>query len=344
MEWISSIELIKKTNISRATLNNYIRINILPKPDVRRPSDPLIRAKRIGYFPESALSTLEQIKTLKKDGLTMTMILERLKKTTQAPQRAYGMKRKSSTQVSLFEDILPEPAEKSARSSVRDDYGTLSPDFRSFCVLAADLQDADRVRAELHSEEYFDLVCQLSDSAWAVGERSHGLRGRHPWQGITVFYFLKTSDNAYLMNAVHCAIELREAMMKLTVEWKLRKGWFNELHLNIGISEGEEHLGFIQTPTGASPATFGGALQEAIGLAELACDGSIWMTKRVIQKMSRKDREKIRYGIRHFGQDREAFVKNSFARTRDVMPGEPSGSRRFADVENLAVTEITDQT
>ena len=343
MEWISSIELIKKTNISRATLNNYIRMNILPKPDVRKPSDPLIRARRIGYFPKSALSTLEQIRSLKTDGLAMTVILDRLKKALPAPQRPVeGLKRKNSAQVSLFEDLLPEPAEKRGKLRVRGDNKALHPDFRSFCVLAADLQDADRVRAELHPEEYFDLVRQLWDSAWAAAESNRGLCGRHPWQGITLFYFLKTIDNPYLMDAVQCAMELREAMMKLTVEWKLRKGWFNELYLNIGISEGEEHLGFIQTPAGMSPATFGGALLEAIGLAEHARGGSIWMTKRVIQKMSRKDREKICYGISHFRQDREAFVKNSFARMRDVMPGDPSESRPFADVENLAVTEITD--
>ena len=344
MEWISSVELIEKTNISRATLNNYIRMNILPKPDVRKPSDPLIKARRIGYFPKSALSTLEQIKTLKTDGLAMKMILDRLKKALPAPQRPEGLKRKNSIQIqgSLFEDLLPERAGKSAKLKIRDDHGALNPDFRSFCVLAADLQDADRVRAELHPEEYFDLVRQLWDSAWAAAESNRGLWGRHPWQGITLFYFLKTTDNPYLMNAVQCAMELREAMMKLTMEWKLRKGWFNELCLNIGISEGEEHLGFIQTPTGASPVTFGGAILEAIGLAKHGRSGSIWMTKRVIQKMSRKDREKIHYGIRHFRQDREAFVKNSFARVRDVMLGDPSGSRQFADLENLAVTEITD--
>lgn len=338
------MELIEKTNISRATLNNYIRMSLLPKPDVRKPSDPLMRAKRIGYFPESTLSTLEQIKALKQEGLKMPGILDRLAKRLPKPQQPDGLKQTGSAQISLFEDIPPEPVEKCSKPKVCEDYGTVRFDLCSFCVLAADLQDAERIHAELHPEEHFELVRQMWDSARAAAERYHGLRGRHPWQGMTVFYFLKTADKSYPMNAVQCSVELREAMMELTAEWKLRKGWFNELYLNIGISGGEEHLGFIQTPIGASPASFGGALQEAIGLAEQARGGSIWMTKRFIQQISRKDREKIRYGIRHFSQERETFVKNSFTRLRDFLPGDPAGSRRFADIENLAVTEITDRT
>lgn len=343
MEWISSLELIEKTNISRATLNNYIKMNILPKPDIRKPSDPRVRAKRLGYFPDFALSTLERIKSLKRDGLTMTKIVDRLGGTPSFLPTAAAKKRKIGTQASLFEEIPPEPGEKSPKSGTPEDYGKVTPVFRSFCVLAVVLQDSQRIQAELHAEEYFDLVRQVWESTGSVAESCRGLWGSDPWQESMLFYFLKIDDASYLSNAVHCAMALREAMLKLTVEWKLRKGWFNELYLNIGISEGEECLGFMPAHDGRRPAAFGGTLREAIRLAEHAHGGSIWTTKRVIQKMNRKDREKIRYGIRHVHQDREVFVRNSFARFTDILSGDPSGSGRYVAMENLAVAEITDR-
>lgn len=343
MELISSIELIEITKISRATLNNYIKMNILPKPVIRKPSNPRVRAKRLGYFPDSALSTLEQIKSLKREGLSMKTILDRLGGTSSAPQSTAASRVRMSVQASLFEESLPEPAKRTPRSGSPSDPGKDIPDFRPFCVLAALLHDAERIQAELHAEEYFDLVRQLGESAGTAAESSRGLQGSHPWQDKMLFYFLKTADAPYLTNAVLCAMELREAMLKLSVEWKRRKGWFNELRLNVGISEGEDYLGFLPVPTGMCPAAFGGTVREAIGLAERARGGSIWTTKRVIQKMNRKDREKIPYGIRHIHQDREVFVRNSFARFRDVLSGDPSGSSRLVAMECLAVAEIADR-
>jgi class 3 adenylate cyclase len=342
MRWISSIELIEKTNISRATLNNYIRMKILPKPDVRKPSEPLVRAKRLGYFPESVLSTLEQIKSLKGEGYAMATILKRLNKISSERQEPAKLNRKINSQVSMFEEILPEPVENKLKSVIYEDYGKSAPDFNSFCVLAADLQDAERVIAEFHPEEYFDLISQLWDSVLAAVSLNHGLCGSYPWQGIMFFYFPKMANNPYPMNAIHCAVQLREVMVKLTNDWKLRKACLNELYLNIGISEGEEYLGYIRTPSGMSPATFGETVRQAIRLAEFARGGSIWLTKRAIQKINRKERESIRYGVSRHSQDREIFVRNSFARISDIMLHDPSESHRFADIEGLAVTEITD--
>ena len=56
---ISSKELIETAEISRATLNNYVGLDLLPKPVVTKSqsiSDG--KAPRLGYFPDSALSTV----------------------------------------------------------------------------------------------------------------------------------------------------------------------------------------------------------------------------------------------------------------------------------------------
>lgn len=76
---LTSLELMEATGISRATLNNYIGLGLLPKPVVRNPdSEATTRARQIGYFPEDALLRIERIRTLKKSGMTMGEIARQI--------------------------------------------------------------------------------------------------------------------------------------------------------------------------------------------------------------------------------------------------------------------------
>ena len=68
---ITSKEIIEKTGISRATLNNYIKMGILPKPIVRRPGPEQKNVKQIGYFPASVLESILKVKFLKQQGNSM---------------------------------------------------------------------------------------------------------------------------------------------------------------------------------------------------------------------------------------------------------------------------------
>jgi len=68
---ITSKEIIEKTGISRATLNNYIKMGILPKPIVRRPGPEQKSIKQIGYFPASVLESILKVKLLKQQGNSM---------------------------------------------------------------------------------------------------------------------------------------------------------------------------------------------------------------------------------------------------------------------------------
>src|SRR5210317_2554693 len=68
---ITSKEIIEKTGISRATLNNYIKMGILPKPIVRRPGPEQKSVKQIGYFPLSLLESSLKVKLLKQQGNSM---------------------------------------------------------------------------------------------------------------------------------------------------------------------------------------------------------------------------------------------------------------------------------
>ena len=70
---ISSKELIGRTGISRATLNNYISLELIPSPSVRRPDEPGGPTK-IGYFPGWVLERIEKIQELKSAGMRISEI------------------------------------------------------------------------------------------------------------------------------------------------------------------------------------------------------------------------------------------------------------------------------
>ncbi|HEU0290537.1 MAG TPA: MerR family transcriptional regulator, partial [Burkholderiales bacterium] len=76
---ITSKELLEKTGISRATLNNYIARGLLTRPVVASPEvRGGNRPRQIGYFPDDALARVGQILQLKQEGLSMEEIASRI--------------------------------------------------------------------------------------------------------------------------------------------------------------------------------------------------------------------------------------------------------------------------
>ncbi len=71
---LNSKQLIEITGISRATLNNYVALGILPSPVIKTPSEGEGRATRLGYFHEDAAERIKQVQILKKKGQTMAQI------------------------------------------------------------------------------------------------------------------------------------------------------------------------------------------------------------------------------------------------------------------------------
>jgi len=76
---ISSKEILDTTGISRATLNNYIKMGIIPKPVVKRPGEGFKNIKSLGYFPTTVLEKIKEVKRLKKDGKSMEVISKMIK-------------------------------------------------------------------------------------------------------------------------------------------------------------------------------------------------------------------------------------------------------------------------
>ncbi|MCD6079466.1 MAG: hypothetical protein K0R89_3410, partial [Ramlibacter sp.] len=71
---LTSKEIIERTGISRATLNNYIASGLVPRPQVLPPGPEHGDAPRIGYFPDDTISRIETIQRLKREGWSITRI------------------------------------------------------------------------------------------------------------------------------------------------------------------------------------------------------------------------------------------------------------------------------
>ncbi|MEX0963001.1 MAG: MerR family transcriptional regulator, partial [Pseudohongiellaceae bacterium] len=75
---LNSKQLIEITGISRATLNNYVALGILPAPIVKAPGEDEGRATRLGYFEDGAAQRIKQVQQLKRQGMSMAQIAREL--------------------------------------------------------------------------------------------------------------------------------------------------------------------------------------------------------------------------------------------------------------------------
>ena len=72
---MNSKDLLDQAQISRATLNNYIGLGLIPRPEVRRTSaSPGEALTTLGYFPDWVLSRIQEIRSMKRQGLSMEAI------------------------------------------------------------------------------------------------------------------------------------------------------------------------------------------------------------------------------------------------------------------------------
>lgn len=86
---ISSKEVIERAKISRATLNNYIAMGLLPRPVVGQPLEKQPNSPpHVGYFPESVLDRLAEINKLKNEGYHMSQIASLMSGTESGPAAA----------------------------------------------------------------------------------------------------------------------------------------------------------------------------------------------------------------------------------------------------------------
>jgi class 3 adenylate cyclase/DNA-binding transcriptional MerR regulator len=75
---LTSKEIMERTGISRATLNNYIASGLVPRPQVLPPGPEHGAAPRIGYFPDDTVARVQEIQRLKAQGWSIARIADHL--------------------------------------------------------------------------------------------------------------------------------------------------------------------------------------------------------------------------------------------------------------------------
>jgi DNA-binding transcriptional MerR regulator len=343
---ISSIELLSKTGISRATLNNYIKMGMIPPPMVMKPNDPHSKAKRIGYFGYPVVETIETIKHYKKTGQSIKEIRSHLSMDNQDREtwtEPSVQKESDSTTTST-----PEKSISNTDTLLREYESRIPcmdierpPKLRSLVVLVANLQSSMKICSQLPSEEYVLLNHQV----WRLMEdslkRYSGLWGNYV-PGRAVFYFLNDANGHYLMNSILCAVELKKKMKGLSNHWTSNKGWSEELCLNVGIDCNEEYFGKIPDLFGSGWMSFGVSVECAIRLSELSTSGTIWITKKFLDRLNERERKKIRFGIRKDPLSQHTLIENTFSRIMDLFPPTTPYSQRLREIDNTSVTSVID--
>ena len=214
------------------------------------------------------------------------------------------------------------------------------PVMTPLAVLVADLQNSVRICSELPPDEYFALINQMWATMGPILRKYTGTHGKHVGDGV-VYYFFPQAESNYLFNAVACADELRQAMRKISAEWQLKKNWFTELQLNIGLHEGQEWLGSFQSANHIEFAVLGNTINQASRLSDFARHGSIWATKDLISKLSADERSRLEFGVlRKSEANGDRFVATSYAQVESLLDLAKEKHEKLRDIAQLAVAEI----
>jgi class 3 adenylate cyclase len=346
---LNSKELLEKTGISRATLNNYISWGIVPRPQVLPPGPQDGAAPRIGYFPDEIVKRIADIRRLKKEGWDMKRISRHFGGADEAPPPAQPHAVTARDQVAEGAQAgapaahrqpgLP-PAAETANGNAGRDRPALTP----VAVLVSDLQDCARVWAELPPEEYFELIRRIGSMADPIFRRHHGIHGKHAADGL-VCHFMPQPDSSYLWNVLAAAVEMKEAMRAVSKEWQLRKGWATELYLNTGVNEGQEWLGSLRAAGQPEFTALGKTINHAARISEFARRGAIWATKNLVAKLASIERKRLKFGVRRKSHDgHEVFVSSVFGKLDGLADLAGPGGEKFKDIGRLPITEIVNIT
>jgi class 3 adenylate cyclase/DNA-binding transcriptional MerR regulator len=225
---------------------------------------------------------------------------------------------------------------------IRDLLKKRRPHLTQLAVLTADLQGSCKICAELPPEEYFELINEVWSSMEPLLRRYYATHGKHVGDGM-LYYFLPQPDSNYVMNAVRCGVEMREKMREIDDRWTRKKNWVNRLRVNIGIDEGQEWFGTYQTPTHLEFTALGDTINNASRLSDFATDGTIWVTKNVLGRLTSEERDRLTFGVRRQGADgEEILVSSTFARIGNLVEARQINDIKYRDVAALPVTEVLD--
>jgi class 3 adenylate cyclase len=213
------------------------------------------------------------------------------------------------------------------------------PVLTPVAAMVADLQNSVRICSELPPDEYFQLINEIWSTLDPIFREYYGAYGKHTGDGM-VYYFFPQPDNNYIMNAILCACKIRESMRVISHKWALKKGWTNQLFMNIGLNEGEEWLGTFKTNTSYELVVLGETINICGRLSDFARYGEIWATKNLVSKLNHAERDSIDYGVARRTLEQEIFVSNSYAQISTLIDKEDLRHIKLLDISSTAVTQI----
>lgn len=214
------------------------------------------------------------------------------------------------------------------------------PVLTEIAVIAARLQDTNKICTDLPPGEYFELITQMWAATGEVFNAHGGVCVRRSGD-LMAGYFVSRPDTDHRINAIRCALAPKTAMAKLSKDWQLLKNWMTELYLNIGLNEAEEWLGFRHGPAGEEIMVQGDIVNHAIRLADIARSGQIWTAKSFIAKLPPAWRDQLEFGLERTTADGQCvLVRASYARVDTLLGGEPRRMDALREIAGIEVTEI----
>ncbi len=211
-----------------------------------------------------------------------------------------------------------------------------------FFILAARLNHADILQAELLPEEFSRLHNKLMHRFIAVIESYGGIFELQPGIGL-VAYFLPKNQHDSPMAVIDCALQIKSQMIEISREWKIRKGWLHDIELNMAMHRADEFIGLLPTQLGNTLLTHGRALSICSRLCRLASNGQIWSTKDLVNQLDNEEINKLSFGIYRRNNHRPLLVGKSFSRLSDLSDVDLDMTRGHVGDDELAVTQIFDR-
>ena len=354
---LTSKEVLERTGISRATLNNYIATGLLPRPDVQPPGPEHGAAPRIGYFPDGTVERIAEIHRLKREGWSIARIAARFSGVAAAPAGAAPPPEPSAAlAASSFRPApVSAPSHPPAPRALGHGHPTSlpgtarqplpsrqapAPILTPVAVLVSTLQGASDLWLQLPAGEYFELVNEIWIELDRIFVRHGGRHGRHPGEGMVCHFLPQTSDS-YLWSALASAQQARDAMRQVSSRWQARKGWDVELCMNTGVDEGQEWLGPLRQAEPIELTVVGGAADHAALLSRTARGGAVWITRNLVGKLSSDERDRVGFGVPHPSAGAEhRRLQASFSRLEELAASEPHPAAIPPGLAQLAVTEL----
>jgi class 3 adenylate cyclase/DNA-binding transcriptional MerR regulator len=338
---LSSKDVLERTGISRATLNNYISAGLVTRPEVLPPGPQDGGAPRIGYFPDDTIERIETIQRLKREGWSLGRILQffgerppaevPLAGIPETPDSAESAEGAAGAAAGPIAAAAASPLLRSSTFPAAAD----SPQMMVVAVLAVTLHDADTLWVALSVHDYFALTNEVSGEVRRI-VATHGGQVMRVAPHRFVCRFLPRPQGHHLWNTIEAAEAVRDAVREVSGRWKLRRGWDLDILANAGLCEGES---WVSAPPQEDVQIVGETLDDAQEMARCARRGALLVTRSLIGRLPEDVRRRVVYGVPAPDQHEGAPARlMSFTRLREFA--QPGGlSRRLAA---LPVTEIVE--